>query len=126
MVTCDLCDENFNKKFELSRHKFYIHDVDISTENAQPITCDLCDEIFDKTFQLSRHKFYVHNVDINNENVEEKDGKQEQSLIYFFYFVIGTGLIFKKKSGIFLRIFWDGPLFQFFNTFHLFTQPVLY
>jgi len=78
MVTCDLCDENFNKKFELSRHKFYIHDVDISTENAQPITCDLCDEIFDKTFQLSRHKFYVHNVDINNENVEEKDGKQEQ------------------------------------------------
>ena len=33
-ITCDLCDEIFDKKFELSRHKFYVHNVDMNNESV--------------------------------------------------------------------------------------------
>ncbi len=58
--SCNLCDQSFQWKSYLLRHKQLSHGVSTDQHWSKPVQCRLCNEMLCNMFSLKRHVIYVH------------------------------------------------------------------
>jgi hypothetical protein len=65
LFNCEICDKNFERKYELKKHIIIVHDENLSNvrfvmKYLKLFKCDICDKIFERKYELRKNITIVH------------------------------------------------------------------
>jgi len=77
-VNCLICDETFNSKQQLSKHKRRIHSdvpVELGGPSTKNVICLFCSKRFASGFSLRRHIRLIHNPTVMSPGLKTKNAR---------------------------------------------------